>query len=583
MTDAIRTINEIIREYPADTVILIAYLLGITALGVWMARRVHTIGDFFMPRRFGKAMMITHAFGTGTASDQAVTVASATFTRGLSGIWYQWMWLFCTPFYWLIAPIMRRFRALTTADVLTLRYNHSVAVLYAVVGMVNLSVKIGLVLKGSSVLVDSCTGGAIPANAAIAVITVLFVLYGMAGGLGAAIITDFVQGILTVLFSFILLPFVFHAVGGMAGIHQTISDPAMLSLVAPGKISFFFIVMFAVQALVGIVGQPFIMGVCAAGRTEMDGRVGFMVGNIVKRLCTIAWSLTAIAAVAWYINRGVDLSTVHGDDVYGDVARTFLPRVMPGLLGVFLASLLASVMSSCDSYMIASSGLFTENIYKPLVPGKSNSHYIFVGRAMTLVVVAGGLIFAYWVSGVVKALEIWLKIAPMMGIVFWMGLLWRRTTVAGAWTAAVVGFGSWFLATRGFFVDWASGLPFAESLRLIWQESGKPPVIYEPWVILLYAVSATLAAVIVSLLTKPVSREKLDRFYALTRTPIQRDEVIETSCTLPEGVEPSVRPILTTAFGLEIPAPSRVSIVGFILGWLAVVVLIAGFAWLVSP
>ena len=51
-----------------------------------MARRVHNIGDFFMPRRFGKAMMVMHTFGTGTHSDQAVSVASKTFTNGLSGI-----------------------------------------------------------------------------------------------------------------------------------------------------------------------------------------------------------------------------------------------------------------------------------------------------------------------------------------------------------------------------------------------------------------------------------------------------------------------------------------------------------------
>ena len=102
----------------ADAVVLVVYLLGITALGIYMARRVHSIADYFMPRRFGKPAMIMHSFGTGTASDQAVIVASASFRSGLSGIWYQWLWLFSTPFYWLIAPIMRRFRAITTADVL---------------------------------------------------------------------------------------------------------------------------------------------------------------------------------------------------------------------------------------------------------------------------------------------------------------------------------------------------------------------------------------------------------------------------------------------------------------------------------
>ncbi|MCH8037706.1 MAG: Hsp70 family protein [Proteobacteria bacterium] len=253
-------------------------------------------------------MMITHAFGTGTASDQAVVVASATFRMGLSGIWYQWLWIFSTPFYWLIAPIMRRLRAVTTADVFELRYNRGVAVLFAVVGLANMCVKIGLMLVGSAALIESGTGGAIRADLAIPIITVLFVFYGAAGGLSAAIVTDFVQGILTVIFSIMLLPFIFAAVGGMDGIRQTITNPEMLSLVAPGKIGIFFIVMMSVQVLVGIVGQPFIMGVCSAGRNELDGRVGFMVGNFVKRLCTIAWCLTGIAAVAWYMNQGIDLA-----------------------------------------------------------------------------------------------------------------------------------------------------------------------------------------------------------------------------------------------------------------------------------
>ena len=91
----------------ADLVVLVVYLLGIIAIGIGAARLIKNSGDYFMPRTFGKGMLIMHAFGTGTHSDQAVGVASKTFTSGLSGIWYQWLWLFCTPFYWLIAPIMR--------------------------------------------------------------------------------------------------------------------------------------------------------------------------------------------------------------------------------------------------------------------------------------------------------------------------------------------------------------------------------------------------------------------------------------------------------------------------------------------
>ena len=346
----------------ADLVVLVVYLLGITVLGVWMARRVRTIGDFFMPRRFGKAMMVTHAFGTGTHSDQAVSVASKTFSNGLSGIWYQWLWLFATPFYWLIAPLMRRFRAITTADVFEARYGRSVAMLFAIVGMFQLMFNIGVMLKGSGAVVSGSTGGTVSADWAIAIMTVLFVAYGVAGGLGAAIITDFIQGILTVVFSFLLLPYVLAAVGGLPGLHKQITRPEMFSLVAPAEIGLFYIVVIAFNALVGIVTQPHTMGNCAAGRTEMDGRVGFMGGNLIKRVCTIAWCLTGLAAVAYFAGQEID-----GDEVYGRIAADFLPKILPGMLGVFLASLLASVMSSCDSFMIASSGLFTENVYRPIV------------------------------------------------------------------------------------------------------------------------------------------------------------------------------------------------------------------------
>src|SRR5262249_25007926 len=100
---------------PADGAVLLAYLLGTTALGLGGGRRSGRVAEYFMPRKSSKRVMVMYAFGTWTASDQAVVVASATFQNGLSGIWYQWLWLFATPFYWMIAPIMRRFRAITTA------------------------------------------------------------------------------------------------------------------------------------------------------------------------------------------------------------------------------------------------------------------------------------------------------------------------------------------------------------------------------------------------------------------------------------------------------------------------------------
>jgi SSS family solute:Na+ symporter len=78
---------------------------------------------------------------------------------------------------------------------------------------------------------------------------------------------------------------------------------------------------------------------------------------------------------------------------------------------------------------------FTGNIYRPLFPNKSPNHYLFIGRITSLFIVAGGVSFAFLASGSCQRIGIFWKISPMMGIVFWLGLFWRRTTVSGACAA----------------------------------------------------------------------------------------------------------------------------------------------------
>ncbi|GAH66017.1 unnamed protein product, partial [marine sediment metagenome] len=218
----------------ADWLVIIVYLSILALIGIWAARKIRTASSFFISERnFGKTMMTFFTFGTGTNTDQAVTVVSKTHVSGASGIWYQWLWLFATPFYWLLAPLFRRMRAVTTADYLFVRYGQSVAVLFALVGMAQLSVNIGVTLKASSALITSVTGGAISPAFAIFALTGLFVFYGVLGGLKAAIITDFLQGILTIVLSFMILPFALKAVGGLGGLRAAIDDPSIFSIVAP--------------------------------------------------------------------------------------------------------------------------------------------------------------------------------------------------------------------------------------------------------------------------------------------------------------------------------------------------------------
>ena len=552
-----------------NLVVLVVYLLGITVLGSMAARWIKNTDEFILPRKFGKSMLVMHAFGTGTHSDQAVTVAAKTYTAGLSGIWYQWLYLFITPFYWLIAPVMRRFRAITTADIFIARYGRSVSMLYAVWGMCMMVTNIGLMLKGSGAVISTSTGMAISTDMAIAGMTILFVIYGTAGGLGGAIITDFVQGIFTVLFSFILLPFVLSEVGGISGMKAQIANAKeMFSLVAPGKIGIFYVAVITINGLIGIVAQPHILGNCAAGRTEVDGQVGFMFGNFLKRVCTVAWTLTGLAAVAYFAGR-----TIKPDKIYGLMAQEFFPEIMPGMLGIFVASLLAAVMSSCDSFMIASSGLFTNNVYKRIFPEKKDHHYLWVARFTGMFMVLAGIAYAFWLPSVVRGLEIFWKVNAVLGIAFWMGLLWRRATPAGAWASAIVTLGMWWVSSQAWFVSWMAGLPVADHLQLVVTDGGTASM-YMPWQMILYLSCGIIAGVGVSLLTRNVSREKLEHYYALLRTPVRKGEEVEAACELPKGAEVPPKDDLFPRSSLEIPKPSLNAVVGFVGGWVCVALII---------
>ena len=183
------------------------YFAAVMAIGFWASRKVKSEDDFFLGgRKFGKGLLIMHWLCTGTHSEMAVQVAGATARVGLGGIWYQWMWLFSTPFYWLIAPITRRLRVTTTGDFFRIRYGKSLEMLYALVALFYFALSIALLLRGAGAAISGATGGAIPTQASVIALSVLFSTYVMAGGLVAAAYTDFLQGLMIIALSVLLVP-----------------------------------------------------------------------------------------------------------------------------------------------------------------------------------------------------------------------------------------------------------------------------------------------------------------------------------------------------------------------------------------
>jgi Na+/proline symporter len=559
-----------------DWLIIAAYLIGVTILGITAARRVKNSASFFISdRRSGKFLMVLFNFGTGTNTDQAVTVASKTYTDGASGIWYQWLWLFATPVYWLIAPLFRRMRAVTTADYLFVRYGPSVAVLFSIVGIAQMSVNIGVVLRATASMIAPVSGGVISPEIAIVGMTVLFVIYGVAGGLSAAILTDAVQGVLTVVLSFLILPFALDAVGGLAGLRTAVDDPNLFSIVAPGEITVLYVVVIAVNALVGWVTAPYSMQMTGAGRTEDDARVGLVGGMFLKRIVTIAWVLTGMCAVGLYAG-----TTIDPDQTYGLMARDLLPAIAPGLVGLFIASMLAAVMSSCDCLMVAAAALFTENVYRPYIqPDGDERHYVLVGRIASVAVVLGGLFVAFALSSVVAGLETFWKVGAMMGIAIWVSFVWRRATSAAAWASTLGGFATWFFTSDIAFVGWSFNARFAGSLPEFMLYDGALSL---PWQMILYLLVGLMLMIVVSLVTRPPDKATLDRVYECLRTPVSVDEIEGEPLTLPDGLTAAPRTVLIEHPDFEIMRPTTSTVVGFMLSCVAVAALIGFFIWVIS-
>ena len=481
-----------------DVLTLGIYLVGITTIGLISSRGVKGTLDYFMGgRKFGKAVLIMHAFGTGTHTDAAVNVVGASYKMGMRGIWYAWLPLFCTPFYWIMMPLFRRMRYITTGDFFDERFGKGLGSAYTVFGVIFYVLAMGIMLEGTGKMASGITGGVLSTETCIIVMTILFVSYGLLGGLQAAVITDFIQGIFVIVLSFLLCPFLLDQVGGFTGLHQTLPQD-VFGLTAPDdpppgydRISVAFVIILTINTLFNIPGQPHCMEMGGSGKTEWEGRVGFTYGNMIKRFCTIAWAFIGVGAMVIYPN--IDDPEL----VFGMATRDLLPV---GLVGVMLASMLAAVMSSCDSFMVAGSALFVENIYKPyFAREKEDHHYLNAGRIMGILMVIAGIVVTEIFSSVVELWRFLSALPAFWGIAVWGGILWRRCNGYGAWAGLISSALVWWI-TRNYF-----HLEFMEQVT---------------W----YLSTGVLLTIIVSLSTPQQPKALLDKFYTTLHTPVGQED-----------------------------------------------------------
>jgi solute:Na+ symporter, SSS family len=463
-----------------DLALIVVYLVVVLWLGKRAAGRTTSLDDFYLAgRKLGKVYQFFLNFGCSTHADQAVAVSREVYRQGIGGMWIQSIVLFLTPFYWFTVLLFRRVRLTTVGDYFAERFNSRfLAASYAVFTLV-LSALIG---GGIGYLVAAKTAVAMtPKPAALCspaerqsiaefaelrqldsrpatVLTaaektrseelrekekrgelrsfvsyidetwfyigyVLIVgVYTMLGGFRAAALTDAIQGILIVIFSVLLVPVGLGRIGGLEGLHQRV--PAhMFQLFGSASLSdyaWYTVVAMVLANLVSIVAVASGMQTAGSATNEFAARVGMIGGMFLKRVLMLFWAFAGLLAIAIYANG------LHDPDlIWGVMTRDLL---WPGAIGLMLVGVLSASMSWLGASALSHSALFIRNLYKPWLPDRSDAHYLFVGRIMVAVTLAGGILVAMAADNLLGLFQYIISVPAIFGASIWLGFVWRRVT-----------------------------------------------------------------------------------------------------------------------------------------------------------
>ena len=130
---------------------------------------------------------------------------------------------------------------------------------------------------------------------------------------------------------------------------------------------------------------------------------------------------------------------------YDGVILSLVKRYCPtGMLGLALTALLASFMSGMAGNVTAFNTVWTYDLYQAYIaPNKSDDHYAWMGRVVTVAGILLSIAAAYFASMWTNAMDIIQLVfgfvnAPLFAT-FLLGMFWSRTTATGAFIGLVSG------------------------------------------------------------------------------------------------------------------------------------------------
>ena len=452
-----------------DLAMIAIYFAFVLGIGFLLKRSVQSSDDFLQSGRTIPAWVAGLAFMSANLGAQEVIGMAA------SGAKYGMM---TSHFYWagaipamvFLAVFMMPFyygsRARSVPEYLRLRFDEKTRTFNAVSFAAMTIMSSGISMYAMGLLLNLLLGWEFSAGMWLCAGIVL--VYILLGGLRSAIYNEVLQFFLIVLGFAPLVLLGLHDVGGWAGLKAGLAKVSVAHGYAPGAWSSSWQFLDTTSANpMGIewfglaMGLGFVLSFgywctdflvvqrAMAADSMSAARRAPVIAAFPKMLFPFLVIVPGMIAVALTQGAGsgtfVLPSKADGTPNFDLVVPAMLSHYLPnGLLGLGLTALIASFMSGMAGNVTAFNTVWTNDIYQPHIhPGASDRHYLWVGRASTVIGVLLSLAAAYLVAQFNNILDVLQLVfafinAPLFAT-FLLGMYWRRANGDGAFTGLLAG------------------------------------------------------------------------------------------------------------------------------------------------
>ncbi|MGI9238224.1 MAG: sodium:solute symporter family protein [Woeseiaceae bacterium] len=435
----------------------VIYSFGMLALGVWGSRRVKQADDYAVARKSYGPLALALAFAATTASGATfLGLPGYAYTHGVSVLW----WAFGYPIGVYIGVIIclrvvsesgNKFGSRSIPEFLGDRYNSDrIRVIAALMSLILFFYLAGQLVSGL-VMFETMLG--LSQGPALAITTVVLLLYVTLGGAHADILTDGVQGAVMLLIAVGVAVMFVSGVsvdGGLGGTMQRLGE------LDPGNLATF-------NARAMIVATP--LAVLAMIIAHIPMGMLPHIGNKLwaldsarsrRRFLVLAFTFAMLLPA---MTLGGLLARVHLGDALldGGAANQAIPALFIAVLPTALAALLCiavlcAVMSTADGLVVSSAQVFANDLYRrtfakrwsPELSGEAlDRRVLLISRWATVGVLAGSAGVAWMLLDVNIALLVWMGIGGMTAALagpLLLGSLWSGVTERGAMLGMLTGF-----------------------------------------------------------------------------------------------------------------------------------------------